>query len=198
MKRKCRACGCRAGMPPCQHAARGAAMQLQGIHHLTAISASPQANLQFYTGVMGMRLVKKTVNQGRHERLPPVLRRWPGQPGHRPHLLRLAPAAGTPRQRQRGHAPRCASPGRACWTGGPPTWRQPASPLRARGSRWNPPAPLLGPRGPAPRPGRRTVATAPPIPGPAAPFRQSAKSAAWGRSPQASPIWGRQKPSPPA
>ena len=38
-------------------------MQLTGIHHLTAISAKPRENLGFYTGVLGMRLVKKTVNQ---------------------------------------------------------------------------------------------------------------------------------------
>jgi glyoxalase family protein len=39
------------------------AMQLTGIHHLTAISAKPHENLAFYTGLLGMRLVKKTVNQ---------------------------------------------------------------------------------------------------------------------------------------
>ncbi len=39
------------------------AMQLTGIHHLTAISARPRDNLAFYTGLLGMRLVKKTVNQ---------------------------------------------------------------------------------------------------------------------------------------
>jgi glyoxalase family protein len=38
-------------------------MQLTGIHHLTAISAQPRDNLSFYTGLLGMRLVKKTVNQ---------------------------------------------------------------------------------------------------------------------------------------
>ncbi len=38
-------------------------MQLSGIHHLTAISAKPRENLGFYTGLLGMRLVKKTVNQ---------------------------------------------------------------------------------------------------------------------------------------
>jgi glyoxalase family protein len=38
-------------------------MQLTGIHHLTAISAKPRQNLAFYTGLLGMRLVKKTVNQ---------------------------------------------------------------------------------------------------------------------------------------
>ena len=38
-------------------------MQLTGIHHLTAISADAPGNRAFYTGVLGMRLVKKTVNQ---------------------------------------------------------------------------------------------------------------------------------------
>src|SRR4051812_16977416 len=38
-------------------------MQLTGIHHLTAISTKPRDNLAFYTGLLGMRLVKKTVNQ---------------------------------------------------------------------------------------------------------------------------------------
>ena len=38
-------------------------MQLSGIHHLTAISADAPGNRPFYEGVLGMRLVKKTVNQ---------------------------------------------------------------------------------------------------------------------------------------
>jgi len=38
-------------------------LNLTGIHHLTAISANAKENLAFYTGVLGMRLVKKTVNQ---------------------------------------------------------------------------------------------------------------------------------------
>lgn len=38
-------------------------MQLHGIHHLTAVSASIRENLRFYTGTMGMRLVKRSVNQ---------------------------------------------------------------------------------------------------------------------------------------
>src|SRR6266699_4558290 len=38
-------------------------MQLTRIPHLTAISAKPRENLAFYTGLLGMRLVKKTVNQ---------------------------------------------------------------------------------------------------------------------------------------
>ena len=38
-------------------------MQLQGIHHLTAITANAKGNHAFYTQVLGLRLVKKTVNQ---------------------------------------------------------------------------------------------------------------------------------------
>lgn len=38
-------------------------MQLHGIHHLTALSADASGNHDFYTRVLGMRLVKKTVNQ---------------------------------------------------------------------------------------------------------------------------------------
>ena len=33
-----------------------------GVHHVTAISGDPQATVDFYTGVLGLRLVKKTVN----------------------------------------------------------------------------------------------------------------------------------------
>jgi glyoxalase family protein len=36
---------------------------LNGIHHISAITADATKNVLFYTGVMGMRLVKKTVNQ---------------------------------------------------------------------------------------------------------------------------------------
>ncbi|SDG41593.1 glyoxalase family protein [Celeribacter baekdonensis] len=38
-------------------------MQLTGIHHLTAITADAPANNRFYTETLGMRRVKKTVNQ---------------------------------------------------------------------------------------------------------------------------------------
>ena len=38
-------------------------MQLKGIHHLTAVTADASGNHAFYTRVLGMRLVKKTVNQ---------------------------------------------------------------------------------------------------------------------------------------
>jgi glyoxalase family protein len=38
-------------------------MQLKGIHHLTAVTARASDNHRFYTEVLGLRLVKKTVNQ---------------------------------------------------------------------------------------------------------------------------------------
>jgi glyoxalase family protein len=38
-------------------------MDLIGIHHLTAISADIRGNRRFYTDVLGMRLVKRSVNQ---------------------------------------------------------------------------------------------------------------------------------------
>ncbi len=38
-------------------------MQLAGIHHLTAVTANASRNHSFYTGTLGLRLVKKSVNQ---------------------------------------------------------------------------------------------------------------------------------------
>jgi glyoxalase family protein len=36
---------------------------ISGIHHITAICGNAQENLDFYSGLLGMRLVKKSVNQ---------------------------------------------------------------------------------------------------------------------------------------
>ena len=38
-------------------------MKLEGIHHITAITGDAQGNVDFYAGVLGLRMVKKTVNQ---------------------------------------------------------------------------------------------------------------------------------------
>ncbi|HEV3472416.1 MAG TPA: VOC family protein [Actinomycetota bacterium] len=38
-------------------------MKLEGIHHVTAITGDAPRNVEFYAGVLGLRLVKKTVNQ---------------------------------------------------------------------------------------------------------------------------------------
>jgi glyoxalase family protein len=42
-----------------QSPARGS---IPGLHHVTAITADPQANVDFYAGVLGLRFVKRTVN----------------------------------------------------------------------------------------------------------------------------------------
>ena len=38
-------------------------MRLEGIHHVTAITGDAPGNVDFYARVLGLRLVKKTVNQ---------------------------------------------------------------------------------------------------------------------------------------
>lgn len=38
------------------------ALQTAGIHHITAFARDPQANVDFYAGVLGLRLVKRTIN----------------------------------------------------------------------------------------------------------------------------------------
>ena len=38
-------------------------MKLEGIHHISAITGDATANVEFYSGVLGLRMVKKTVNQ---------------------------------------------------------------------------------------------------------------------------------------
>ena len=38
-------------------------MKLEGIHHITAITGDAVGNVEFYVGLLGLRMVKKTVNQ---------------------------------------------------------------------------------------------------------------------------------------
>jgi glyoxalase family protein len=38
-------------------------MKLEGVHHVTAITGRAQDNVDFYAGTLGLRMVKKTVNQ---------------------------------------------------------------------------------------------------------------------------------------
>jgi glyoxalase family protein len=35
---------------------------IKGIHHVTALAGNAQENIEFYTGILGLRLVKKTIN----------------------------------------------------------------------------------------------------------------------------------------
>jgi len=38
------------------------ALQTMGIHHITAFASNPQENVDFYAGILGLHLVKKTIN----------------------------------------------------------------------------------------------------------------------------------------
>src|SRR4051812_36028672 len=38
-------------------------MKLEGIHHITCITGDAPRNVEYYTGTLGLRLVKKSVNQ---------------------------------------------------------------------------------------------------------------------------------------
>ncbi|MBU6411964.1 MAG: ring-cleaving dioxygenase [Planctomycetes bacterium] len=40
----------------------GSAVPISGIHHITAIASDPQKNIDFYVGILCLRMVKKTVN----------------------------------------------------------------------------------------------------------------------------------------
>ena len=62
-------------------------MQLNGIHHLTAITATARGNYTFYTGVLGMRLVKKTVNQDDVSAYHLFYADGKGSPRNRPYFL---------------------------------------------------------------------------------------------------------------
>src|SRR4051795_10150193 len=42
---------------------RGETVKLEGIHHITAITGDAPRNVEFYAGTLGLRMVKKTVNQ---------------------------------------------------------------------------------------------------------------------------------------
>src|SRR4026207_580425 len=38
-------------------------VKLEGVHHVTCITAAAPGNVEFYAGELGLRMVKKTVNQ---------------------------------------------------------------------------------------------------------------------------------------
>lgn len=38
-------------------------MNLHGLHHVTAVTGDAPENVTFYTEILGLRLIKKTVNQ---------------------------------------------------------------------------------------------------------------------------------------
>ncbi|MEM1043237.1 MAG: ring-cleaving dioxygenase [Bacteroidota bacterium] len=69
---------------------------VHGIHHVTVISGDAQENLDFYTKVMGMRLVKKSINQDAPDTYHLFYADAEGTPGTD---LTFFPWAGLPRAR---------------------------------------------------------------------------------------------------
>ena len=95
-------------------------MELEGIHHVTAITADAQRNVDFYAGVLGLRMVKKTVNQDNPSVYHLFYADEKGDAGLRHHLLRVPGRRAGPRRRRDGPQGRVAGRlGRALdfWTG---------------------------------------------------------------------------------
>ena len=67
-------------------------MRFEGIHHITCITADAPGNVDFYVRVLGLRLVKKTVNQDDPTVYHLFYADEKGSAGRRPDLLRV-PAA---------------------------------------------------------------------------------------------------------
>ena len=69
---------------------------MPGIHHVTAISGKAERDFDFYTRVLGLRFVKKTVNFDDPTTYHLYYGDEIGHPGDGPHVLRLgARGAGT-------------------------------------------------------------------------------------------------------
>ena len=67
-----------------------------GVHHVTAIAGEPQRNVDFYVGVLGLRLVKKTVNFDDPGTYHLYYGDGAGSPGS---IITFFPWAGAPRGR---------------------------------------------------------------------------------------------------
>ena len=72
-------------------------MSVLGIHHVTAIASDPQRTLDFYTGVLGLRLVKRTVNFDDPQTYHFYFGDETGTPGS---ILTFFPWPGVPQGRQ--------------------------------------------------------------------------------------------------
>ena len=62
-------------------------MSILGLHHITLISSNAQRTIDFYTRVLGLRLVKKTVNFDDPSSYHLYFGDDTGRPGHRNYLL---------------------------------------------------------------------------------------------------------------
>jgi len=70
---------------------------ITGLHHVTALTSDPQQNIDFYTGILGLRLVKKTINFD----APDVYHFYYGdEVGHPGTILTFFPFSGLPKGRK--------------------------------------------------------------------------------------------------
>lgn len=68
--------------------------QTTGIHHITAFAGDPQANVDFYAGILGLRLVKKTINFDAPDVYHLYFGNEAGSPGT---IITFFPSAGSPK-----------------------------------------------------------------------------------------------------
>lgn len=68
--------------------------QTSGIHHITAFASDPQANVDFYAGILGLRLVKKTINFDAPEVYHLYFGNEAGSPGT---IITFFPSPGSPK-----------------------------------------------------------------------------------------------------
>src|SRR4051794_21076177 len=71
-------------------------MKLEGVHHITMITGNARGNVEFYAGVLGLRLVKKTVNFDQPDAYHLYFGDEKGSPGS---ILTWFEFAGAPRGR---------------------------------------------------------------------------------------------------
>ena len=64
-------------------------MRLEGIHHVTCITGDAPGNVEFYAGILGLRMVKKTVNQDDPTVYHLFYADEQGSPGRGHHVLRV-------------------------------------------------------------------------------------------------------------
>lgn len=70
---------------------------VRGLHHITALASDPQKNCDFYAGVLGLRMVKKTVNYDAPEVYHLYYGNERGEPGT---ILTFFPYPGMPKGRK--------------------------------------------------------------------------------------------------
>lgn len=71
-------------------------LKTAGIHHITAFAGHPQANVDFYAGILGLRLIKKTINFDAPEVYHLYFGNELGSPGT---AITFFPADGSPKGR---------------------------------------------------------------------------------------------------